>query len=274
MGRTGRIGGVKRCHGIPSSTAKGIGLGKMRIDSEKCVSCLQCIDYCPMGTIVEGDEGVEIDQDECVECSVCLRAEICPEDAIYMPEESTKYPRSVRAAFSDVCAPHIQFKDRPELDIRGRGTEEMKTNDVTGRYRRGEYGIALEFGRPGIGTKIAEIEKFTRVLCPMNIQIEEDNPVHRLLEDPKTGKMKDEVLEEKILSAILEFKIKEHELGPTVNMLTPVLKQVNTVVSWGLITRFEEDGTLPVVARLKDLGIAARPNAKINMGLGRPIVEK
>lgn len=240
----------------------------MRIDSEKCVSCLQCIDYCPMNAISEGDEYVEIDEDECVECGVCLRAEVCPGDAIYMPESSRQYPRSLRAQFSDVYAKH------PHSDQRGRGTEEMKTNDVTGRYRKGEYGLALEFGRPGIGTRIAEIEKVTKVLCPMGIRLEENNPVYRLLKDNKTGKMKDEVLGEKILSAILEFKIKEHELEPTVNMLTPVLKQVNTVVSWGLITRFEEDGTLPVVARLKDLGIAARPNAKINMGLGRPLFEK
>ena len=245
----------------------------MKIDSEKCISCQECIDYCPMGAIREENETIGIDQDECVECSVCLRAEVCPVDAIYMPEESTRYPRSIRAAFSDVCATHIQFKDHPELDSRGRGTEEMKTNDVTGRYRRGEYGIALEFGRPGIGSKIAEIEKFTKVLCPMNIQVEEDNPVYRLLEDPKTGKIKPELVQEKILSAILEFKIEEGQLGDVVKVLAPLLEQVDTVVSWSLITRFAKDGTLPVRSKLRDLGISVFPNAKINLGLGRPIVE-
>ena len=54
----------------------------MRIDPDKCTSCLECIDYCTMKCIQEGDDGVFIDPDECVECSVCLKADICPVDAI------------------------------------------------------------------------------------------------------------------------------------------------------------------------------------------------
>ncbi|MBA4421706.1 MAG: (4Fe-4S)-binding protein, partial [Syntrophus sp. (in: bacteria)] len=61
----------------------------MKIDSEKCIACLECIDFCPMNCMTEKDECVTIDQDECVECGVCLRAGVCPTDAIYMPEEST-----------------------------------------------------------------------------------------------------------------------------------------------------------------------------------------
>jgi len=221
-----------------------------------------------MRCIWESNEVVSIDQDECVECGVCLRAKVCPADAIYMPEESKQYPRSIRAAFSDPGVEH------PGLNQGGRGTEEMKTNDVTGRYRRSEYGMALEFGRPGTGTRIAEIEKVTKVLSSMNIPIEEANPVYLLLADKKTGKMKPEVLQEKVLSAILEFKIKEDQLEEVIKTLIPVLKEVDTVVSWGLATRFAEDGTLPVRAKLKDLGLPPRPNAKINMGLGRPIVEE
>ncbi len=241
----------------------------MRIDPEKCISCLACVDVCPMNCIVEGNEVVSIDQDECVECSSCLRSGACPVDAIYMPEESNKYPRSIRAMFSD---PRVQY---PGLKQGGRGTEEMKTNDVTGRYRRGEYGMALEFGRPGTGTRIAEVEKATKVLCQMNVHIEEANPVYQfLVADTKTGQIKPEVLQEKILSTIVEFKIKEDQLEEVVKTLTPVLEQVDTVVSWGVVTRFAEDGTLPVRAKLEYLGIPARPNAKINMGLGRPIVEE
>ncbi len=240
----------------------------MMIDSDKCIGCGECADYCTMDCIGKDGDVFSIDQDECVECGVCLRADVCPVDAIYMPEESAKYPRSIRAAFSDPGAEH------PSTKQGGRGTEEMKTNDVTGRYRRGEYGMALEFGRPGIGTRIAEIEKVTKFLCSMNIHIEEANPVYSLLADPKTGKMKPEVLHEKVLSAILEFKIKEDQLESVVRDLTPVLNQVDTVVSWGLATRFDADGMLPVRAKLKNLGVPVRPNAKINMGLGRPMVEE
>jgi NAD-dependent dihydropyrimidine dehydrogenase PreA subunit len=240
----------------------------MKIDTVKCISCLECIDFCPMGAIIEDDQIIEIDQDECVECGVCSRTDICPVDALYMPEESMKHPRLLRAAFSDVTVKH------PKGIHGGRGTEEMKTNDVTGRFRRGEYGIALEFGRPGIGSRIAEIEKVTKILCPMNIEIEKDNPLYDLIEDPDTGSMRPDVIQEKIMSAILEIKIKEDQLEDFIKVLMPVLEKVNTVVSLGLITRFDADGTLPVLERLQKTGLKVRPNGKINMGMGRPLIEQ
>lgn len=240
----------------------------MKIDPDKCISCLSCIDFCTMSCILESDDGVIIDQDDCVECGVCLRANVCPVEAIYMPEESLKYPRSIRREFSDPTIRH------PSTDTRGRGTEEMKTNDVTGRYRRGEYGMSLEFGRPGTGTRLFEVERVLKVLSQMSIQITEENPVYYLLEDPKTGQMKPDVLQEKVLSAIAEFKFKEDQLKEVVKTLIPVLERVETVVSLGLITRFSEDETLPVRDKLQSMGLTVRPNAKINMGLGRPLVDE
>ena len=239
----------------------------MKIDPEKCIACLECLDFCPMNCIAGKDGAVTIDQDECVECGVCLRAGVCPTDAIFMPEESMRYPRAIRAQFSDPGGQH------PSTKQGGRGTEEMKTNDVTGRFRRGEYGMALEFGRPGTGARMTDIEKVLQVLVKMDVELEHDNAVFAFLEEPLTGRVKAEFRNEKVLSAILEFKIREEQLEGVVRKLQPVLAELDTVVSWGLATRFAPDGTLPVRDRLQALGVPARPNAKINMGLGRPIVE-
>ena len=206
-----------------------------------------------------------IDEDECVECSVCLRSGCCPTEALFQPE--LVWPRTVRKNFSD------PLKIHPETRIPGRGTEEMKTNDVTGRFRRGEFGMALEFGRPGIGTRLTEIEKVLQALMAMQVELEENNPVFGLVADMRTGALKPEVRNEKVLSAILEFKIRQERLEDIVQRLTPVLADVDTVVSWGLATRFAEDGSLPVLSRLDALGVPARPNGKVNMGMGRPIVE-
>jgi NAD-dependent dihydropyrimidine dehydrogenase PreA subunit len=239
----------------------------MKIDPDACIACLECIDFCPMNCIAEKADTVAIDQDECVECGVCLRAGVCPTDAIQMPAESMQYPRLVRAQFSD---PGVQH---PSTNQGGRGTEEMKTNDVTGRIRRGEYGMALEFGRPGTGARMTDLEAVLKVLVTIDVELEKDNAVFTLLEEPLTGRVKPEFRNEKVLSAILEFKIREDQLEQVVGRLRPLLAEVDTVVSWGLVSRFAEDGTLPVRSKLQALGVSARPNAKINMGLGRPLTE-
>ena len=112
----------------------------MYIDKEKCIKCGLCIPYCPMRCIKRTDEGVVINEDECVECEVCRNAKVCKKDALQMRE--LEWPRTLRSQFSNPLIPH------PGTGVPGRGTEEMKTNDVTGRFRRGQAGIAIEWADP------------------------------------------------------------------------------------------------------------------------------
>ena len=121
---------------------------------------------------------------------------------------------------------------------------------------------------------MVELEKVLLALVKMDVELEHDNAVFALLEEPFTGRMKPEFRNEKVLSAILEFKVRDQQLEDLVRELLPILAEVDTVVSWGLATRFAKDGTLAVRYRLKALEIPVRPNAKINMGSGRPIAEE
>ncbi|WP_316979558.1 indolepyruvate ferredoxin oxidoreductase subunit alpha [Shumkonia mesophila] len=239
----------------------------MKIDPDKCTSCLSCIPYCPMNCIAEGDDGTAIDEDECVDCGVCRNVEVCPEEAIYMPAEAFEYPRAIRMQFSDPSVQH------PNLKAWGRGTEEAKTNDVTGKFGKGDYGMLFEFGRPGTGARFREIEKITTAICAMGIDILEDNPISGLIADKTTGTIRPEFRDEKILSAILEIRIDDSQLAAVVDKVIPLLDDVDTVVSVGLVSRFDDNDELPVIGALRSLGITPRPNAKINVGLGRPIVE-
>ena len=69
---------------------------------------------------------------------------ICPEGAIKQVDP-IPYPRIIRAIFSDPTIRH------ESTGVSGRGTEEMKTNDVTNNFVEGKIGFSIELGRPGVG---------------------------------------------------------------------------------------------------------------------------
>lgn len=238
----------------------------MRINSEKCIGCGRCADYCMLSCITKNGKKFQINEDECVDCSVCLRANVCVKDALYMPEENFQYPRAVRMQFSD---PGVQH---PALKAWGRGTEEAKTNDVVAKFRHGEYGLLLEFGRPCTGTRFTEIEKITTTMVKLGIPILKDNPLYGLLNEDGSGRFKPEFVNEKVLSAILELRVNEKDMEYILTTILKLLETIDTVVSVGLVTRFAEDGSLPVIDKLNAMNFKVRPNAKINVGLGRPLI--
>ena len=239
----------------------------MRIDQESCSSCGTCIPYCPMGAIAIEVEGrAIIDSDECVECGVCLRSADCPMGAIV--EEVHPWPRSVRAAFSNPLAEH------KETRIPGRGTEEMKTNDVTGRFRRGQVGVAIELGRPCTGTRFRQVQQVTQAMAELGVALEPQNPVTSLLVDPGQGWIHPDVLGEKVLSAIVEFTIPIERLPEVISRLRSLSDQISTVFSLGVACRVEPDGSVPSLAMLRQLGVPVSINGKSNIGLGRPRYEE
>src|SRR5687767_227690 len=176
----------------------------MKIDPDKCVACGNCLPVCPMGAIYidPAMSRARINADECVECFTCYRGmskehlnptfvrairsaarffrfrfdpepDICPTDAI-IPEELT-WPRVVRRAFSDPQVPH------ESTGIHGRGTAEVKTNDVINRVKAGDAGFVIEFGRPGVGARFRDIERVTRALAELGVEFESNNPVTSLM---------------------------------------------------------------------------------------------
>jgi hypothetical protein len=231
-----------------------------------------------------------VDQDECVECYTCFNGmskehlnptlvrtmrslfkmmrlrfdpepDVCPTSALE-PQELV-WPRVVRRAFSDPRVPH------ESTGVSGRGTEEVKTNDISGRVQPGEVGFTIEFGRPGVGVRFHEIQRMTQALARAGIGFEAKNPITSLFSDPAAGTIREDVLNEKILSAIVEVKVPIARMEEIIRMVREVEKQVDTVIAIGVGARCDDEGReQEVFAELQRLGYEP-VRAKTNLGLGR-----
>jgi NAD-dependent dihydropyrimidine dehydrogenase PreA subunit len=233
----------------------------MYIDKELCEKCLDCLPVCPMAAILVKDREVVIDYEECVECGVCRRLRLCPENAIQQVEE-IPYPRIIRAAFSDPTVTH------EATGVAGRGTEEMKTNDITDNFIRGEIGFSIELGRPGVGAYLTELEKVVKKVTSMGVIFARDNPVIPLVTDSTTGSLRPEILGEKVLSAIVEFVADETKALDFINELERYLNtELDTVATMSVIARADEDGNSDFLHRLKKQGQEPYPNGKVNIGM-------
>jgi len=262
----------------------------MKISKKKCVGCANCVPVCPMGAIFIGpDQLAEVNREACVECHTCYRGlsvahmpgsvlrrirrtlkmvrlrfqpdpDLCPTEALE-PEE-LEWPRIVRRAFSDPMVTH------ESTGIHGRGTAEVKTNDVTGRVGTGDAGFVVEFGRPGVGVYFRDVEKATRALAHEGAAFERENPVTSLMTDVKTGKIREDILNEKVLSCIVELKTRLEEVPRILSAIRKVSTTLDTVVSIGVSTRCDRDGTDPLRALLSKQGYDTW-RAKVNLGMGR-----
>jgi hypothetical protein len=120
-----------------------------------------------------------------------------------------------------------------------------------------------------VGVRFHEIERMTRALARIGVAFEKKNPVTSLMSDTATGAIREDILNERILSAIVEIKTPAERVEEVLRVVREVEKQIDTVVSIGVSTRCDEEGEDNVVAaRLERLGY--RPErAKTNIGLGR-----
>lgn len=262
----------------------------MYVDKTKCVGCANCVAVCPMGAIRVGDDGLaEIGLEACVECQACYRGmstetlpqqptrflrgvlaffklrfqpdpDICPTGAITRDE--LLWPRKLRRVFSDPLMPH------ESTGIGGRGTMEVKTNDVTERVREGEAGFAVEFGRPGVGAYFRDVDRVCRALAGKQVEFQLENPVTTLMPDVATGALREDILDEKVLSCILEFKTDLANMPELLKAIEDEVRGLDTVVALGMAIRCDSNGDDAVRGQLEALGFDAW-RAKINIGLGR-----
>lgn len=237
----------------------------------------------------------QINSDECVECGICLRGmsmenlnpvvvrlirkiskifrfrfepepDICPTSSFEM--NKLEMPRLIRQIFSDPVVVHTS------TGVKGRGTEEIKTNDVSSRVEIGEVGFTIELGRPGVGVRFKEIQEVTRNLARLGVFFEKNNPITNLMIDRFTGDLKDDILDEKIISAIIEVKADIEMVEKVLYSVHQVNQVINTVTVVGISTRCNQQGHEEILySKLSELDRMI-VRSKTNLGLGRITNEK
>jgi ferredoxin len=233
------------------------------IDEARCIGCGQCVPLCPMGAIhLESEFFSRIDPRECAECGTCLRANVCPEDAIR--EGKLSWPRVLREVFSNPLAEH------EATGVPGRGTEGIKTNDVEERYREGFMGVFVELGRPVLGARFADAERVVQEFTAHGFPMVEDNPVAGLIANPDTGAFDPEVLNEKAISILIEFVVPQTAVQELMTILRKLSDEANTVFNISVALRAREGGRSPL-SDLFGSGVQSLPNGKVNLGLARGI---
>ena len=242
----------------------------MIIDIEKCMGCGECAYTCPVEAIALTNGVAEIHGERCVECGNCLRSADCPVDAIF--QDALAWPRILRKCFSDN---QFQWPDNLRYTLGfGRGTEECKTNDRTGKFTRDEVGILVDLGRPGTGASLGDAEKIAQSMIAAGAVMAEDSPFSGLLEDKEKGLLPGDIGQERVLSCVIEAKVGIEFLEKALLNLRQVSSRIDSVFSLGLITRVSDDFSIPIRPVIERLGIEMRPSAKINVGLGKPLSEE
>lgn len=239
------------------------------INQEKCTGCGTCIPYCPLEAIkLEGKKAV-VDQDICPNCYVCVRNKVCPFNAIEKPEIS-----NFIGQFQHIISDPVETTE--QTGVPGRGTEESKTNDVTGRVKKGEVGICIDMGRPGIGCRLRDVEKVAMAVTAAGLKLEGEDttPLAMLMEDNSKGKIKEEYLDTNVLSIIIEGKCPMETFPEIIKALKKVEKEIDTVFSLGVMVRVDENGYSPVLEHIEKLGLPKPYRGKVNVGLGRPLVDE
>ena len=131
----------------------------------------------------------------------------------------------------------------------------------------GEVGYVVEFGRPTIGVRFRDIQKMTQALASAGIEFEQKNPVTHMMTDRKTGRIREDILNEKILSAIVEFKTRIENVPAVLRRIDEVSRTLQTVVAVGVSTRCDESGGSALDGVLAGEGFSFI-RGKTNLGLG------
>jgi hypothetical protein len=132
----------------------------------------------------------------------------------------------------------------------------------------GEAGFVVEFGRPSIGVYFRDIQRMTMALAAAGASFEDRNPVTQLMSVKEHGLLRPDILAEKVLSAIVEFKTPLSRVDHFIDTVERVAEQLPTIVALGVAAVCDDEGRSPIEDVMVRRGYPII-RGKTNLGLGR-----
>ena len=124
---------------------------------------------------------------------------------------------------------------------------------------------------PSTGAFFSDIEKVAMAIASLgNIHFEPKNPITSLMVDKTTGKMNPELMNEKVLSAIIEMTVPLDRVHEIIAVVKKVTKEIFTVCSFDLTCKVHPGDKTPAFDLARSAGVDPTPNGKTNVGLGKP----
>jgi seryl-tRNA synthetase len=134
--------------------------------------------------------------------------------------------------------------------------------------------VAIEMGRPSIGARFRDVEILTKTVSRFNIEFADHNPMTALIVNKKTGEIDPTVLNEKVLSCIIEFEANTSELADILDAIREISHTLDTVFSLCVICKVDENDNTIVETEIVKKGFSVNAaSSKTNVGLGRPRYE-
>jgi hypothetical protein len=101
------------------------------------------------------------------------------------------------------------------------------------------------------------------------VAFEKKNPITSLMTDTSTGTLREDILNEKVMSAIVEIKVTVDRAEEIIRLVWDLEKRIKTVIAIGVGVRCDDTGEDNLVAPiLERLGYRLE-RAKTNTGMAR-----
>ena len=196
-----------------------------------------------------------VDRELCVECGVCIDADVCPVSAF---EEEQDETAAFKRSFGRLLSKHLDPKN-----IGKESPYDVKTNDVTAKIPENKVVMRLEINRPGGGLTLREVRNMVAEMQQRGWQADISSRTLNIDENRSLGHL----LEQRILTCHLEVVLDPEQVPDIVRDATRIVNEQHLWVSINVA------GLADTIDRTRDVlkagGLSMEPVAKVNLGLGR-----